>query len=204
MRNRIANKKKNWAPTQNLFQVAPNFAALSANFMIDTFGFSILYADIVGFTAISSTYSAQELVKMLNELFARFDKLAEVGVGSLAYDDEFTGKIWTIIDNEILFLFLQKYEQLRIKILGDCYYCISGAPRERPDHAVLCVHMGLSMVKAIKWVTCYFWCFLIQLNDFNVMKKQAIHTGINWIYYVISPGVATISVNRILKQFYRH
>jgi len=44
----------------------------------------------------------------------------------------------------------QRYQQLRIKILGDCYYCISGAPRERPDHAVLCVHMGLSMVKAIK------------------------------------------------------
>uniref|UniRef100_A0A1B0G4W5 adenylate cyclase n=1 Tax=Glossina morsitans morsitans TaxID=37546 RepID=A0A1B0G4W5_GLOMM len=38
---------------------------------------SILYADIVGFTAISSTYSAQDLVKMLNELFARFDRLAE-------------------------------------------------------------------------------------------------------------------------------
>ncbi|CAH2003000.1 unnamed protein product [Acanthoscelides obtectus] len=45
---------------------------------------------------------------------------------------------------------LEKYHQLRIKILGDCYYCISGAPKERPDHAVLCVHMGLSMVKAIK------------------------------------------------------
>jgi hypothetical protein len=44
------------------------------------FIFSILYADIVGFTAISSTYSAQELVKMLNELFARFDKLAEVRI----------------------------------------------------------------------------------------------------------------------------
>lgn len=40
--------------------------------------FSILYADIVGFTAISSTYSAQDLVKMLNELFARFDRLSEV------------------------------------------------------------------------------------------------------------------------------
>lgn len=40
--------------------------------------YSILYADIVGFTAISSTYSAQDLVKMLNELFARFDRLAEV------------------------------------------------------------------------------------------------------------------------------
>lgn len=42
--------------------------------------FSILYADIVGFTAISSTYSAQDLVKMLNELFARFDRLAEVWI----------------------------------------------------------------------------------------------------------------------------
>jgi len=39
---------------------------------------SILFADIVGFTAISSSCPAAELVKTLNELFARFDKLAEV------------------------------------------------------------------------------------------------------------------------------
>lgn len=100
---------------------------------------SILYADIVGFTAISSTYSAQELVKMLNELFARFDKLAE------------------------------KYHQLRIKILGDCYYCISGAPKERADHAVLCVHMGLSMVDAIKYVQ--------QTANSPVDMRVGIHTG---------------------------
>jgi hypothetical protein len=42
--------------------------------------YSILYADIVGFTAISSTYSASELVKILNELFARFDRLSEVSI----------------------------------------------------------------------------------------------------------------------------
>lgn len=53
-------------------------------------------------------------------------------------------------EGKLFVIFLQKYQQLRIKILGDCYYCISGAPVERPDHAVLCVHMGLSMVKAIK------------------------------------------------------
>ncbi|KAL9924108.1 adenylate cyclase type 3 isoform X1 [Glossina fuscipes] len=100
---------------------------------------SILYADIVGFTAISSTYSAQDLVKMLNELFARFDRLAE------------------------------KYQQLRIKILGDCYYCISGAPDERADHAVLCVHMGLSMVKAIKYVQ--------QKTNSPVDMRVGIHTG---------------------------
>ncbi|XP_047516260.1 adenylate cyclase type 3 isoform X1 [Pieris napi] len=100
---------------------------------------SILYADIVGFTAISSSYSAQDLVAILNELFARFDRLAE------------------------------KYNQLRIKILGDCYYCISGAPVERPDHAVLCVHMGLSMVKAIKYVQ--------RITNSPVDMRVGIHTG---------------------------
>ncbi|KAK7574269.1 hypothetical protein V9T40_011460 [Parthenolecanium corni] len=100
---------------------------------------SILYADIVGFTAISSTYSASELVKILNELFARFDRLSE------------------------------RYHQLRIKILGDCYYCISGAPRERPDHAILSVHMGLSMVDAIKYVQ--------QTTNSPVDMRVGIHTG---------------------------
>ncbi|GAB0096782.1 Adenylate cyclase [Sergentomyia squamirostris] len=100
---------------------------------------SILYADIVGFTAISSKYSAPDLVKMLNELFARFDRLAE------------------------------KYEQLRIKILGDCYYCISGAPVEIANHAALCVYMGLSMVKAIKYVQ--------QKTQSPVDMRVGIHTG---------------------------
>ncbi|GAB1862161.1 adenylate cyclase [Camponotus japonicus] len=100
---------------------------------------SILYADIVGFTAISSTYSASELVKILNELFARFDQLSE------------------------------RYEQMRIKILGDCYYCISGAPVEKPDHAVLCVYMGLSMVEAIKYVQ--------QITNSSVDMRVGIHTG---------------------------
>lgn len=64
---------------------------------------------------------------------------------------------------------MQKYEQLRIKILGDCYYCISGAPVERPDHAVLCVHMGLSMVKAIQYVQ--------QKTNSPVDMRVGIHTG---------------------------
>ncbi|XP_041343603.1 adenylate cyclase type 3-like, partial [Pyrgilauda ruficollis] len=83
------------------------------------FSRSILFADIVGFTQLSSSCSAQELVKLLNELFARFDKLAA------------------------------KHHQLRIKILGDCYYCICGLPEFREDHAVCSIRMGLAMVEAI-------------------------------------------------------
>lgn len=43
---------------------------------------SILFADIKGFTQLASKTSAQQLVKILNDLFARFDKIAEVSLFS--------------------------------------------------------------------------------------------------------------------------
>lgn len=77
------------------------------------------------------------------------------------------GSIIILTQNDISKTF--RYEQLRIKILGDCYYCISGAPVERPDHAVLCVYMGLSMVDAIKYVQ--------QKTNSPVDMRVGIHTG---------------------------
>ncbi|CAL9692294.1 unnamed protein product [Knipowitschia caucasica] len=100
---------------------------------------SILFADIVGFTQLSSTCSAQELVKLLNELFARFDKLAE------------------------------EHHQLRIKILGDCYYCICGLPDFRDDHAACSINMGLSMVEAISYVR--------EKTKTDVDMRVGVHTG---------------------------
>ena len=46
--------------------------------MFHTLFFSILYADIVNFTPLAAECTAPELVKMLNELFGRFDQIAEV------------------------------------------------------------------------------------------------------------------------------
>ncbi|KAG7167960.1 Adenylate cyclase type 2-like 3 [Homarus americanus] len=83
---------------------------------------SILYADIVNFTPLSEQLSACDLVMTLNDLFGRFDQIAK--------------------ENQCL----------RIKILGDCYYCVSGLPVSRPNHAVNCVKMGLEMIHAIRRV----------------------------------------------------
>lgn len=47
-------------------------------------------------------------------------------------------------------LFLQDNQCMRIKILGDCYYCVSGLPVSRPNHAYNCVNMGLQMIDAIR------------------------------------------------------
>lgn len=55
----------------------------------------------------------------LNDLFGKFDDAAEVGNRlNRQYIDTHFG----------LKNVLQKHNCLRIKILGDCYYCISGLP----------------------------------------------------------------------------
>ncbi|XP_047740050.1 adenylate cyclase type 5 [Hyalella azteca] len=100
---------------------------------------SILFADICGFTTLSDQCTAEELVRLLNELFARFDRLAT------------------------------EHHCLRIKLLGDCYYCVSGLPEPRPDHAHCCVEMGVDMIEAIALVR--------EVTGVNVNMRVGIHTG---------------------------
>nr|XP_027197802.1 Ca(2+)/calmodulin-responsive adenylate cyclase-like [Dermatophagoides pteronyssinus] len=100
---------------------------------------SIVFADIVGFTVLASQCTAQELIRLLNELFGRFDQLAN--------------------DNHCL----------RIKILGDCYYCVSGLPEPRSDHAHCAVEMGLDMIDTIASV--------VEATDVNLNMRVGIHSG---------------------------
>uniref|UniRef100_A0A8C6T5Q4 Adenylate cyclase type 7 n=1 Tax=Neogobius melanostomus TaxID=47308 RepID=A0A8C6T5Q4_9GOBI len=100
---------------------------------------SILYADIVGFTQLASDCSPKELVIMLNELFGKFDQIAK--------------------ENECM----------RIKILGDCYYCVSGLPVSLPKHAKNCVKMGLDMCEAIKQVR--------EATGVEINMRVGVHSG---------------------------
>src|SRR5918992_956637 len=66
---------------------------------------SILFADVVNFTPLSSRLDAREVVGLLDRLFTSFDELVD------------------------------RYEVEKIKTIGDCYMVAAGVPRQRADHA---------------------------------------------------------------------
>ena len=87
---------------------------------------TILFADIVGFTEMSSRSSPEALVSLLNKVFSRFDALVEVGG-------------------------LEK-----IKTIGDAYMVVAGLPESRDDHAQAIARLALAMVAAtaeVAWDT---------------------------------------------------
>jgi len=76
---------------------------------------TVLFADVVGFTAFSSNTPAAKLVSLLNDLFSRFDAAS------------------------------QRHGIEKIKTIGDCYMAVSGLPKPRPDHARAMIEMALDM-----------------------------------------------------------
>jgi adenylate cyclase len=86
----------------------------------DTFeNVTVLFADIAGFTKLSSRISATELVKLLNEIFSSFDFLA------------------------------MQHGLEKIKTIGDAYMVVGGLPNPRKDHAEAIANMALDMQQAI-------------------------------------------------------
>ena len=96
----IAEKLK-YSPTQT---IAQNFSNVS-----------ILFADVVDFTPLSSSMNPTEVVSLLNEVFSYFDTLVE------------------------------KYGLEKIKTIGDCYMVAAGVPLLRTDHAHVITRLALEM-----------------------------------------------------------
>ncbi|CAG5076356.1 Similar to Adcy9: Adenylate cyclase type 9 (Mus musculus), partial [Cotesia congregata] len=135
-REREDSLKKGSIPSNNTADIRSLFRPFNMHSMEDV---SILFADIVGFTKMSSNKTAEELVDILNDLFERFDDLCV------------------------------QHGCEKISTLGDCYYCVSGCPEPRSDHARCCVEMGLAMIEAI--------------NQFDIERREGVnmrvgvHTG---------------------------
>jgi class 3 adenylate cyclase len=80
---------------------------------------TVLFADIIDFTRLSSLLSHSELVELLNEVFSVFDRLTE------------------------------QYGLEKIKTIGDAYMVVGGLPTPREDHVEAIARMALDMLEAI-------------------------------------------------------
>ena len=81
---------------------------------------TVLFADLVNFTNLSSQISPTELVGLLNEIFSRFDRVVE------------------------------RYSLEKIKTIGDSYMVVGGLPLPRSDHAEAIAEFALDMQEEIK------------------------------------------------------
>lgn len=81
---------------------------------------SVLFADMVGFTAMSRTMTASALVEVLGNLFSRFDLITE------------------------------KHGLEKIKTIGDCYMLAGGVPEPTDDHAHAAVDAAVDMCTALE------------------------------------------------------
>jgi class 3 adenylate cyclase len=81
---------------------------------------TVLFADIVGFTEMSSKSSAADIVNILDAVFSDFDALVE------------------------------KYGLEKIKTIGDAYMVVSGVPIPYTDHAERIARFALDMMSAMQ------------------------------------------------------
>ncbi|HUG31775.1 MAG TPA: adenylate/guanylate cyclase domain-containing protein [Acidimicrobiia bacterium] len=81
---------------------------------------TVLFADIVGFTPLSSGAEPEVVVDMLNSIFSTFDDLArEHGIE-------------------------------KIKTIGDSYMAAAGLPEPRDDHAVATIEFALDILEVVQ------------------------------------------------------
>ncbi|PSB45674.1 guanylate cyclase [filamentous cyanobacterium Phorm 6] len=81
---------------------------------------TVMFADIVGFTELSSRISATAVVKVLNDIFSAFDHLAD------------------------------RHGLEKIKTIGDAYMVVGGLPTPREDHAEAIANMAIDMLHEIR------------------------------------------------------
>ncbi len=81
---------------------------------------TVMFADIVGFTELSSRISATAVVKVLNDIFSAFDHLAD------------------------------RHGLEKIKTIGDAYMVVGGLPTPRADHAEAVANMAIDMLHEIR------------------------------------------------------
>ncbi|XP_035790946.1 adenylyl cyclase X E-like [Anopheles albimanus] len=125
--------------THNFFRTGTQWRSINKLYVQKHTNVTILYADVVNYTHMTTQLPVRTLVDVLHELFVKFDEASK------------------------------EFNVLRIKFLGDCYYCVSGVPVRNKYHAKSCVNLGLRMIKDIREVRLS--------RDLNIDMRIGIHSG---------------------------
>ncbi|MEH2297281.1 adenylate/guanylate cyclase domain-containing protein [Nostoc sp.] len=105
----------NILPEMIVEQLKQQYTTIANSFLEVT----VLFADIVGFTELSTRTSPAKLVELLNTIFCLFDQLAE------------------------------RHGVEKIKTIGDAYMAVAGLPNKSNNHAPVIANMALDMQNAI-------------------------------------------------------
>jgi hypothetical protein len=115
---------------------------------------TVLFADIAGFTAWSSTREPSQVFRLLESLYFQFDRVAQKrGIFKVE-------TIGTYCIFHSLFLqskmpvFLTKKSRLRsLCFIGDCYVAVAGLPTPRADHHVAMARFARDIMETMAHMT---------------------------------------------------
>ena len=95
------------------------------SFIVDSYDeVTVMFADLVGFTTLSTQVSPKTLVRLLDQIFTAFDELAD------------------------------RHGLEKIKTIGDAYMAAAGIPFPHRDHAAATAHTAMDMHKTIEKFRC--------------------------------------------------
>ena len=84
---------------------------------------SLLFADLVGFTAMSTRINPQDLLGLLERIFSEFDLLTA------------------------------SFQLEKVKTIGDAYMAVGGALASAPDHLEKCARLALAMLPTVEQIS---------------------------------------------------
>uniref|UniRef100_A0A7S3L4M9 Phosphodiesterase n=1 Tax=Amphora coffeiformis TaxID=265554 RepID=A0A7S3L4M9_9STRA len=118
--NKSSNFLKSFVEGKNTYSLTDTTTKPVAELFLEA---TVIFADIVGFTAWSSVREPAQVFTLLETVYHRFDEIAK------------------------------RRRVFKVETVGDCYVAATGLPDPRPDHATAMMRFAADILNAMKVVT---------------------------------------------------
>ncbi len=110
---------------------------------------SILFMDIVDFTALSGAVTSRQLVHLLNKIFSACDNV------------------------------MREYGLEKIKTIGDAYMAVAGAPVAQEDHAFRAASAALKLMEVMNSLVVSFSSDLGDISNIGLLPEIEVRIGLH-------------------------